>query len=276
MRFEPFDRLPMIEWASWWSETLTRWYDEGLPRSLQKADELWRYFGLEVYRQAWCRPVHWEAPRPTAHGAGILTCMEDYERLHHHFFQVLDQWPVNMAELERWAEEQRRGEIVIWFTLDGFFWLPRTLLGIERHLYSFYDQPALLHRINRENAAWMCTVIDRICDVCTPDFMTFAEDMSYNHGPMLSKALFDEFLLPYYQMVVPRLHARGIIAIVDSDGNIGPAADWFETAGLDGVLPLERQAGVDVAALRARHPRMKWIGAFDKMVMNKGETAIRA
>ena len=35
--------------------------------------------------------------------------------------------------------------------------------------------------------------------------MTFAEDMSYNHGPMLSKALFDEFLAPYYRRLVPRL-----------------------------------------------------------------------
>ena len=35
-------------------------------------------------------------------------------------------------------------------TFDGFFWFPRTLLGIEPHLYSFYDQPELLHRMNRD------------------------------------------------------------------------------------------------------------------------------
>ena len=42
------------------------------------------------------------------------------------------------------------------------------------------------------------------------------------------------------------------------------------------MLPLERQAGVDGVALRQKHPRLRMIGHFDKMVMNKGEAAIRA
>jgi uroporphyrinogen-III decarboxylase len=46
--------------------------------------------------------------------------------------------------------------------------------------------------------------------------------------------------------------------------------------GVDGILPLERQAGVDIARLRAEHPRMRFIGHFDKMTMNKGEAAMRA
>ena len=106
--------------------------------------------------------------------------------------------------------------------------------------------------------------------------MTFAEDMSYNHGPMLSEAMFDEFMKPYYDRVVPRLKQRGILAIIDSDGDITAPAAWFERAGLDGILPLERQAGVDVSGIRRRHPRMRFIGCFDKMTMNRGEAAMRA
>jgi len=41
-------------------------------------------------------------------------------------------------------------------------------------------------------------------------------------------------------------------------------------------VPLERQAGVDVGVLRRRHPRMRWIGCFDKMTMTRGEAAMRA
>jgi len=143
-------------------------------------------------------------------------------------------------------------------------------------LFAFYDQPELMHRINRENAEWMLRVIDRVCQYCVPDFMTFAEDMSYNNGPMLSKELFDEFMRPYYDLVVPALKARGIRAIIDSDGDVTEAVDWFAEAGLEGVLPLERQAGVDLAAIRAKHPRMRFIGHYDKMVMNRGEAAMRA
>ncbi len=24
-RFEPFDRLPILEWAPWWNQTIERW-----------------------------------------------------------------------------------------------------------------------------------------------------------------------------------------------------------------------------------------------------------
>jgi uroporphyrinogen-III decarboxylase len=106
--------------------------------------------------------------------------------------------------------------------------------------------------------------------------MTFSEDMSYNNGPMLSEELFDTFMLPYYQRVVPRLKEYGVRVIVDSDGDITKPAAWFERAGIEGILPLERQAGVDLQLLRRRHPRQLYVGAFDKMVMHHGEAALRA
>jgi len=276
MNFQPFDRLPMLEWAGWWDKTIDRWHGEGLPADVTDRYDIGRHLGVEVYRQDWFRPTHWDAPKPVGHGAGILADEQDYDRLHHHLFQMLDRWPVDPDRWRAWAEEQKRGESVLWFTVDGFFWYARTLLGIERHLYAFYDQPQLMHRINDDLANWMLKVVDRLCEVCTPDFMTFAEDMSYNNGPMLSRDLFDEFMLPYYRKIVPALKERGILVIVDSDGDITSAAPWFEAAGIEGILPLERQAGVDMNVLRRNHPRMRFIGAYDKMVMNKGEAAMRA
>ena len=164
---------------------------------------------------------------------------------------------------------------MIWISLEGFFWFPRGLFGVERHLRAFYDQPELMHRINTDLAEWILRVIDEVCSVYKPDFMTFAEDMSYNHGPMLSKDFFDEFMKPYYAKVIPKLKEHGIIPIVDSDGDISVPAYWFEEAGIEGILPLERQAGVDIARLRKEHPGMKFVGHFDKMTMDKGETAMR-
>jgi hypothetical protein len=174
MGFRRFDRLPILEWARWWDKTIERWHGEGLPADCTDRYDICRHFGLGDYRQSWFRPIHGDAPEPESHGAGILSDEADYERLHHHFFQIHDDWPVDPALWAQWAGDQQRGECVLWFSMDGFFWLPRTLLGIERHLYAFYDQAPLIHRINRENAEWMLRVIDRVCEFCAPDFMTFA------------------------------------------------------------------------------------------------------
>jgi len=275
MNFQPFDRLPLLEWASWWDKTIARWHGEGLPPQLTDRYAICRHLGLEVYRQEWF-PPYGNCPRGATREErqrGVLAQTGSYDRA-----RTLMYPPPHIGP-ERWVDavaEHKRGEAVIWFTLEGFFWFPRELLGVERHLYAFYDEAELLHRINADLTEWNLAMIDEICSFCDPDFMTFAEDMSYNHGSMLSKSLFDEFLSPYYAQILPALKERGIIALIDSDGDISTPAHWFKEAGLDGILPLERQSGVDIATLRRDHADMRFIGHFDKMTMHQGEQVMRA
>ena len=103
--------------------------------------------------------------------------------------------------------------------------------------------------------------------------MSFAEDMSYNNGPMLSEDTFDEFILPYYKDVTPLLKGH-VPMFVDSDGDITMAVDWYARSGIDGMFPLERQAGVDVSLYIQKQPQLTYLGHFDKMCMKFGEEAM--
>jgi uroporphyrinogen-III decarboxylase len=172
-------------------------------------------------------------------------------------------------------EKHDRGEIIIRLWLDGFFWFPRTLLGIEGHLYAFYDQPELLHRINSDLAAFNTRVVESLFPVLTPDMVGFAEDMSYNHGPMLSRSAFETFLMPYYHRVIPVIKANDTRVLIDSDGDISRMIPWMLKAGIEGVYPLERQAGVDIVRIRSDYPTFLMMGGYDKMVMSQGEVAMR-
>lgn len=274
--FEKVDRLPVMEWATWWNETIQRWRQEGLPDSVVSGTDIMEYFGLDVHKQFWFGPRSRTCPRPTAHGMSILENldMDSYIKLKEHLYP---KEAVNNARqvAEIWAEKQRRGEAFIWITLDGFFWHPRNIMGIEDHLYAFYDVPEVMHAMNEGLLEFNLRVLDEFCKICVPDFMTFAEDMSYNKGPMISKSLFEEFIAPYYNRIVPRLKEYGIPVIVDSDGDITEMIPWFEEVGVNGFLPLERQAGVDVVQMRKDHPKLQIIGGFDKLVMHLGEEAIR-
>ncbi|MBT3274867.1 MAG: hypothetical protein HN368_17060 [Spirochaetales bacterium] len=273
MNFKSFDRLPILEWAGWWDKTIDRWHDESLPTELTDRYEICTYFGLDIYKQEWLPVRGPDCPKPASHGAGIISDEDGYDLIKKHLYSPD---AVNAEQWKDLGKKQADGSIVVWFSLDGFFWFARTLLGIERHLYAFYDQPDLMHRMNNDLTEWMIQSVEKICEYCSPDFMTFAEDMSYNHGPMLSEDLFDEFMLPYYHRIIPVLRKHKITSIVDSDGDITVPAAWFERAGIEGILPLERQSGVDINTLRENHPRMRFIGHYDKMVMNKGEAAMRA
>ena len=149
-------------------------------------------------------------------------------------------------------------------------------MGIEPHFYAFYDEPELLHRINADLARFNIRIVDAVCSVLKPDFVGLAEDVSYNHGPMLSKSLSDDFLLPYYRMLIPEIKKHGVKVLIDSDGDITTMVPWLNHAGIDGVYPLERQAGVDLNRIRAEHPTFLMLGGYDKMVMPFGEPAMRA
>lgn len=102
------------------------------------------------------------------------------------------------------------------------------------------------------------------------------EDMSYNKGPMISGELYNTFIAPHYAKVTPILHRHGTKVIMDSDGDISRMIPWMQRSGIDGVLPLERQAGVDVCALREQYPDFLFIGAFDKMTMRQSTDAMRS
>lgn len=266
MNFQSVDRLPETEWAPWWDKTLARWHGEGLPADLTDTFAITQYFGLDPYKQAWITFRKRGCP------AGHIHTMADYEAA----LPTLYPDPVwDRSLLESWAEPQRRGDLVVWITLEGFFWGPRTLFGIEEHLLAFYDQPELMHRMNRDILAFNRRALAQVQEVLTPDFMTFAEDMSYNHGPMIGRGQFDEFMAPYYRQIVPELKQAGTRIFVDSDGDITKIIDWLLGVGVEGILPLERMAGVDVVEIRRRWPQFLLLGAFDKTVMHRGEAAIR-
>ena len=274
MAFQPVDQLPALEWIPWWSETLERWYGEGLPRNIEGMGALQEYFGLDRHAWLWFSPRGKWSPRP---GRTRQDGQIDSEAEYDEFIAPKFEGPTfDPALVEPLIGPHEAGEIVVWLQIDGFFWFPREVLGIEKHLMAFYDAPDLLKRINDDLCEYNLRLIDELCRYLTPDSMTFAEDMTYNLGPMLSKECFDEFIAPHYRRIVPELKARDIIPMVDTDGDVNTLADWVVEAGIEGIEPLERQAGTDVAEIRRRHPRFKIIGGFDKMIMHKGEAAMRA
>lgn len=258
----------------WWDQTIARWHGEGLPRELKFSQvfDIARFFGLDPYQQFWFSTTDSTIEATQHHVEGVVADMDDYLRVRPRLF------PDHRKAIESmrpWAVLQREGEVVVWTTLEGFFWFPRTLMGFEKLMFAFSDQPELLHRINRDLLEFNLTLLDQILATCVPTFMTVAEDMSYNHGPMISKKTFDAFVAPYYRALLPRIRERNIPVFMDTDGDVTLLVPWLQELGVQGVLPLERQAKVDGMALRQQFPSLLMIGHFDKMTMNQGEAAMR-
>lgn len=274
MNFQAVDRLPRWEWAMWWDQTIARWHEEGLPRSLKFSDvfDIAEYFGLDPYQQFWFSTTEATIEATQHHVEGVVADMDDYRRVRPRLYP--DHSPA-IGTMRPWALRQARGEAVVWATLEGFFWFPRTLMNIERLSYAFYDQPELVHAINHDLTEFNLRLIRQMSETCVPTFMTLAEDMSYNNGPMISRQIFDEFLAPYYRRLIAALDELNIPLIVDTDGDVTQLVPWLQDVGVAGVLPLERQAGVDGMALRQQYPDLCMVGHYNKLTMHRGEAAMR-
>jgi hypothetical protein len=232
-----------------------------------------QYFGLDPYQQFWFSTTDPTIEATQHHVEGIVANMDDYLRIRPRLFP---SHATAMETMAPWAEQQRRGAAVVWATFEGFFWFPRTLMGFSPLMLAFYDQPDLIHAINRDLLAFNLDLFERMARFCVPTFMTLAEDLSYNHGPMISRPMFEAFVAPYYRQLIPRLRERDVLPFVDTDGDVTLVVPWLEALGVAGVLPLERQAGVDGMHLRRQFPRFRFVGHFDKMTMTRGEEAMRA
>ena len=267
------DRTPVIEWASWWDLTYKNWFQQGLPQ--MSPEELNVYWGHDPLKQFWLPVIEEGCPQPDHFGGPIIEDEEDYKRVHKYLFtdRLLEQIDKNVGDYARAHADE---DIAYWFSLDGFFWFPRRLFGIEGHLLAFYDYPELMLEINRDLCEFHKKCLKVLFSRIKPLFMTFGEDMSYNLGPMLSKECYDEFMLPFYKELVPLIKAGGTKVLIDTDGQVEPLIPWFLEGGIEGILPLERMAGVDVNRIREKYPELIMIGGYDKTVMHKGEAAIRA
>ena len=272
MNFQTVDRLPRWEWAMWWDETIKRWKNEGLPSSLDTVFDIHRYFDLDPYQQFWFSTTDPTIEAVQHHVEGFVSNMDDYLRVRPSLF------PDHSAAIESmlpWTRKQADGDAVVWVTIEGFFWFPRTLMGFTKISLAFYDQPELLHQINQDLTDFNLKIIETVAKTCTPTFVTIAEDMSYNHGPMISEQTFDDFIAPYYRQIIPRLQEMNSVIFVDTDGDVTMMVPWLQREGIQGVLPLERQAGVDGLELRKQYPDFRLIGHYNKMIMSKGEEAMR-
>ena len=106
MNFQPFDRLPLVEWAGWWNQTVERWHGESLPAEIQDRYAICEHFGLDVYKQDWFGVRGPECPRPESHGSGIIQTEGDYDRVLPHLYPPS---PVNEEHWRALAREQTAG-----------------------------------------------------------------------------------------------------------------------------------------------------------------------
>jgi uroporphyrinogen decarboxylase len=299
MNFERPETLCQFEWG-YWNETLERWRHEGLPDGVQPWDDcgITHYFRPPIERGLFPpfeRQIleEDEKSRLVRTEEGI-TCRES--KLGTRFPQFIRHPVTNREEFEaikfridpktpgrypaNWAEWAAGAKdfphiLCVGRRENGFFGWLRELLGLERLLLAYIEEPDFVHEICRYHVRFLQGLYERALRDVQFDFVFMWEDMAYKNGPLISPAFFRTFMLPYYREMVDFYRQMGAKwIVVDSDGNISQLIPLFVEAGIDGLLPFEVAAGMDVCKVRAEFPKLRILGGIDKRALAKGPKAI--
>ena len=311
--FESVDRIPMMDFG-YWRMTIDNWHKQGLPVEVDTTEDVEKYFGLDRGFETnlvnywgdngqvgiewgiwppWSKEKISETETTITYTGeiGIITesknagsiphqvkyaveNMDDYLRMVVPRMDAWDPARVQPSFAGMMQRSREQGQAVgTW--IDGFYAWPRILMGPENLLYMFYDEPAMLHRIAADHAAYIKQWIDMVLTHTRLDYACFFEDMAYKQGCFISDEMFDEFMMPYYLNVISYMRSKGIQKIlVDSDGNSVKLTDKLVEAGADGHYPLEINSGAYPEVIRARHPKLALIGGVDKLTLARDRAAI--
>lgn len=290
------ERGAVLETFFPWDKTVDKWCKEGLPecfcsKNLYPEDKSFRELSLQdsmtdpvykfeqflgfdgVKRMAFRIPFQYFQEKEP-----IVCNEEDWIKLKNQIKEFLPRYCTDQSIKEvygKYAEGHRNGDYSIRFRVSGFFWTPRTLLGIEEHLYAFYDMPEVLADMNQFITDVYMEYLDKIFNFIQPEVILLEEDLSGSTGPMISPSTFDEFIAPYYKQFFPFLKKKGVKNIfVDTDGEFNQLIPQFMEAGVDGFLPMDVNAGMDIVKVREKYPSLKFIGGYNKLKIEEGKEAI--
>jgi hypothetical protein len=287
--------------TGYWPDTIERWRGEGLPAG----KEPWEAAGITYYDRApvnarFCPPlpqqvlsesdgkrvirsdegvVKEESTGRTAFPRFIshpVSCLADFEALQERFDPNTPQrFPPDWQE--QTAALRDRQHILVMGCLDiSFFGWHRDLMGLENLLLAYYDQPQLIHAISRQHLHFLKTLYARVLQDVEFEFIFMWEDMCFKNGPLISPALFREFMVPYYKDLIGFFKdlRPDYKVIVDTDGDAALLLPLFIECGVDGMMPFEVAAGMDIRSIAQDYPKLFIFGGLDKRELAKGRAAI--
>ena len=185
-----------------------------------------------------------------------------------------ERWP---ADWGSYVEKLNNMDFPVILNVGSFFGFLREWMGLEKLLYTFYDDPALLEDMMDTILELELAVVRRTLKDIKVDQASFWEDMCYKAGPLISPKMFRKFMMPRYRQITDILHQHGVdIIFVDSDGNVGELIPLWLEVGVNFIWPFEVAAGNDVVAIRKEYGKELIIaGALDKRELLKDKESIR-
>ena len=234
--------------------------------------------GWTLHQEAWSAWAVPPAPGPREDPAGWLRGL-----LEHEFDPVADL-DEHLAALR--SECERLAPATVWTSVASPDIFPGsryshgpiglgaavTLFGLEGTTYLWADEPQLLSEfLERHTAAALARIAALSAELPTRVFF-IGEDIAADRGPLYPPDFLQTEFYPRLARIAAAVHARGDFVLYHSDGNLSLLLPQLMEAGIDGLHPIDVDAGMTVPALRVAHPQLVLAGGIDcNQLLSRGK-----
>lgn len=272
LTFQKPDRVPYFEQYIR-EDTVQRWRSEGLPRRVN----IEKYFHLDHRVVLPLKLSYRELKRRFDYP---IENRSDLDRLR----LFLDEcrrkaYPRNWKRLvEKYRERDYPVGVGAWESGILQFLGVIGSASLVRACLLMCDDPALVHSIMDAAADYLMKGIEPALEQVDVDFAYFSEPIAGSNGPVISPAMFREFVIPRYKKIAALLKRHGVnIIILRSFGNIEVLLPDIIGAGVSGLWLTETAPShMDYLKIRKTYgKKLALIGGIDSNVLARDKEKIR-
>lgn len=176
-------------------------------------------------------------------GEGAISSHADFEAF---------AWPdPDTMDFSAYDEADRLvpGNMSVFAAVGKVFNAAWWLMGLESFSLALADEPDLIERVFEKVCAIQGRVIERALEHRSVGMLWHADDLAYKSGLMVAPWVFRKYVFPFYARMNRECHARKVLCLFHSDGDINPVLEDIIGAGFDALNPLEPPL-MDIVALK--------------------------
>lgn len=212
----------------------------------------------------------------------VDTLLKDRNAWEHEYLPRLQWTPerVNADWIRKIAAEQDQYDTPLGLHVGSYYGTVRDLLGVENLAYLYADDEDLYAEIIRTLADISFQNCKLILELgLRPDYAHFWEDICFKNGPLVSPAVFEQYVAPHYKRITDLLLSYGCdIVSLDCDGCIDKLVPIWLNNGVNTMFPIEVGTwGASIAPWREQYgKRLRGVGGMDKRVFAYDYAAVDA
>ena len=167
----------------------------------------------------------------------------------------LEKWePPDPRAVERFTSmkscvQRFKGKRAIFVSVRDVWSHPRDLMGYENLMVACLQQPDLVQEVIQKCVKHTLQILEIAAELGV-EFVVTSDDIADNRSTLISPKVWEKLFLPHFHRFVQSVHDLGLFFWKHTDGQIMAVLDGLVEAGIDGIDPIDPQAGMDLAKVK--------------------------